>query len=296
MTALPRRDADILVTINPYAPRTVAIPRPWGPLDFPELGAWWDCSQTDSITSLANRVSALADLGHFDLDMPQPVGAFQPYTGIATMNGRNVLSFAGHRLDNYARAADIFPPYVDTSFFYVFRQTGLDALSNLEIALYSSNQTQFPAVSPQYDGFGEEGADVLQMTAGPNFALNDGPWSYGTTGLSATTDAKFNLTRFRRNLPANDSELWENGVIKDTFLSVPGMNYAPTFFAIGGHYGSTRLGRLLTGELGEVIVVRNLTTADRLRAEGYLAWKWGLVANLPTGHLYKKAPPTVVDG
>jgi len=31
----------------------------------------------------------------------------------------------------------------------------------------------------------------------------------------------------------------------------------------------------------------------RYKVEGYLAWKWGLVANLPSGHPYKNLPPYV---
>lgn len=34
-----------------------------------------------------------------------------------------------------------------------------------------------------------------------------------------------------------------------------------------------------------------LTTAQRQRVEGYLAWKWGTVASLPAGHPYKTASP-----
>ena len=29
------------------------------------------------------------------------------------------------------------------------------------------------------------------------------------------------------------------------------------------------------------------------KAEGYLAWKWGLVSNLPSGHPYKNSRPTI---
>jgi hypothetical protein len=36
-----------------------------------------------------------------------------------------------------------------------------------------------------------------------------------------------------------------------------------------------------------------LSTADRQRLEGYLAWKWGLHANLPAGHPFRNNPPTV---
>lgn len=48
-----------------------------------------------------------------------------------------------------------------------------------------------------------------------------------------------------------------------------------------------------SGVFGEVIATRYaLPTADRQRIEGYLAWKWGLVASLPANHPYKLLPPT----
>lgn len=48
----------------------------------------------------------------------------------------------------------------------------------------------------------------------------------------------------------------------------------------------------LNGFIAEVVVTDTLlSTADRQKLEGYLAWKWGLVANLPSGHPYKIKPP-----
>jgi hypothetical protein len=51
----------------------------------------------------------------------------------------------------------------------------------------------------------------------------------------------------------------------------------------------------LNGYISEIVFITNssLSTTDRQRLEGYLAWKWGLVANLPSGHPYKNSPPTV---
>ena len=44
--------------------------------------------------------------------------------------------------------------------------------------------------------------------------------------------------------------------------------------------------------ISEVIVCNtDLSTDDRQKLEGYLAWKWGLTANLPSNHPYKFAPP-----
>jgi hypothetical protein len=41
----------------------------------------------------------------------------------------------------------------------------------------------------------------------------------------------------------------------------------------------------------EVVVTNIIDTATRQKLEGYLAWKWNLVANLPVGHPYKNSPP-----
>ena len=47
-------------------------------------------------------------------------------------------------------------------------------------------------------------------------------------------------------------------------------------------------------QLSEIVVTHStMTTTDRQKLEGYLAWKWGLEGDLPLGHPYKSAPPTV---
>ena len=40
-----------------------------------------------------------------------------------------------------------------------------------------------------------------------------------------------------------------------------------------------------------LLYVGEITTSQRQQLEGYLAWKWGLQANLPSGHTYYSAPP-----
>ena len=52
----------------------------------------------------------------------------------------------------------------------------------------------------------------------------------------------------------------------------------------------------LNGQAGEFIIVQGgITTDDVRKLEGYTAWKWGQVANLPVDHPYKLAAPTVTD-
>lgn len=46
------------------------------------------------------------------------------------------------------------------------------------------------------------------------------------------------------------------------------------------------------GDLGEIVEVRaTLADDERQKLEGYLAWKWGLQAQLPAGHPYRNLPP-----
>ena len=59
--------------------------------------------------------------------------------------------------------------------------------------------------------------------------------------------------------------------------------------------GHATVTELLQGAIFETIIYNTtLTTAQRQRVEGYLAWKWGLVANLPPTHPYKNTPAVII--
>jgi hypothetical protein len=46
------------------------------------------------------------------------------------------------------------------------------------------------------------------------------------------------------------------------------------------------------GKISEIIITPSaISSADRERVEGYLAHKWDLTADLPSGHPYKTTPP-----
>jgi hypothetical protein len=65
---------------------------------------------------------------------------------------------------------------------------------------------------------------------------------------------------------------------------------APNFATASITYTISRSLYTRTWELGEMILFNvNLDTAQRQQVEAYLAWKWGLVGNLPTAHPYKTA-------
>jgi hypothetical protein len=69
-----------------------------------------------------------------------------------------------------------------------------------------------------------------------------------------------------------------------------------TSLFIGVDRSFTLLTRGWRGKIFEVVGIDLVwSLAERQRAEGYAAWKWGLVANLPAAHPFKNRPPLVSD-
>jgi hypothetical protein len=69
---------------------------------------------------------------------------------------------------------------------------------------------------------------------------------------------------------------------------------APTRYQLGAFTTSISTLQHLNGDLAEVIVLDSVpSTAGRQLIEGYLAWKWGLEGDLPAGHPYENAAPTI---
>jgi len=58
--------------------------------------------------------------------------------------------------------------------------------------------------------------------------------------------------------------------------------------------GKDQYNSYFDGNIGEILVFDSaLSDANRQKVEGYLAWKWGMEGDLPTGHPYKSSPPCV---
>lgn len=113
----------------------------------------------------------------------------------------------------------------------------------------------------------------------------------GGGGISPDASAPFTPGEnviLSANYGVSTTDVWKNGVI-GTPASLGGVasNALSTIGSLQGIF-------LLTGFISEMIVNNGvLSTLDRQRLEGYLAWKWGLESNLPAGHPFRNTPPTV---
>ena len=117
---------------------------------------------------------------------------------------------------------------------------------------------------------------LYNTTSGSNFTNVTTPSLY----YANATPANGLLDAFNFATPTDPS----SGILT-------GVYYGDTGTAI---YIGTRADSVttLTASVSEVIVYSTTPTdIQRQTIEGYLAWKWGLVASLPAGHPYKNYPP-----
>jgi hypothetical protein len=138
-----------------------------------------------------------------------------------------------------------------------------------------------------YDGYYSSGMtayyEEVTTFVGPSFPFNP--------------STQFNLFSSQTNR-TSFSRILLNGTLgaQSNFSLIP-TNMSNTDSLFVASYGnSTGIAPLLTynlnGDIAEILVYfATLTDAQRQQIEGYLAWKWGIQANLPTNHPYKVGPP-----
>jgi hypothetical protein len=246
----------------------------WVPSDDANLWAWWDASDSTTITTDVG-VSQWDDKGSNGFDAVQATAINQPATGTTDINGLNTI---------YADDVASFKRMAVSTFSY---PTSNDMLILFVGNAYSPNTNQFagflasngPSVDWQYNAddasgyehrFNESGGNQNAYTDGSDFSGADR--IFGTvmdyTGASTITQ------------------------------TVDGINYTGTNGSYTVPWDSTdfrfftnRFNAQFQGEIGEVVLSEDITIQVKL--EGYLAHKWGLTANLDSGHTYKSSAPTV---
>ena len=92
----------------------------------------------------------------------------------------------------------------------------------------------------------------------------------------------------------NNINLWSNGSIAPTITGSAGTITRNMFLL--GKRNWTYMQDNMTGNIFEVVQYNSdLGQTSRQQVEGYLAWKWGLQANLPANHPYKNASPNITN-
>jgi hypothetical protein len=117
----------------------------WSPANLPDLKGYWDADIPATITAAAGKVSSWAPTAGTISPMTQATASTQPSTGVATMNGRNTISF--DNVDDFLASAAFNVPSPWTALI-VFRVTANDQWKYL-MTDFSHNQIIYTVGGPQ---------------------------------------------------------------------------------------------------------------------------------------------------
>lgn len=231
----------------------------WTPADS-TTSLWYDASDASTVT-IDTGVSQWNDKSAGGNNATQATGGNQPLYVTNDLAGRNVLEFTSARSLTHAYANAT----TNISIFMVVNVTTDTSSTRRRIfSTQGANTTQSNIYSRDTNTFnwGTLGSSSTYRFAGTAITAD----SWNIIGLTRTTGGIFYWNGSSSNSFATDSTGDTNGTI-------------------GGGF---------TGKLAELIVYNSsLSTSDRQRVEGYLAWKWNLVNRLSTSHPNYLFPPAV---
>lgn len=239
-----------------------ATTSPWTPAQI-TTALWLDAEDTGTITLNGSTVSQWSDKSGNARNATQATGALQPTYVSTGLNGKPTVNFTvSNKMPTLNGAANGSGNF---SLFLVRQETGSIAGFTVPFAFYAG-QTSVAHVNTPYATTNSFVSWRGTVRSNPNILANT--WYINSWIEDGTTTVFHN-----------------NGLLTVTYTGGSTPNSASSILMIND--GSAN-------HYAEVVIVHSaLSTDNRQKLEGYLAWKWGLQADLPVGHPYKNTPPTV---
>jgi hypothetical protein len=270
-------DQKIPAEVNVLTEQNVLYPNfPWTPAEISTI-FWHDASDTNTITESANFVSTVDDKSGNGNDLVQPQGTSQPTSGQLSINGKNTISFDGV---NDWLGVDPNPftsPMTNVALFVVYK-----APPAIQAGTLFSLNGNYPT---------------------PNRWNSHAPWSDGKIYFDAgnSTEGQGRISQadwvevnevvmagFYNSDSDSVQQVWKNGTLFVSSATVQ----TPT--VVGQVTLATAPGspNFMEIDFCEWVAIEGTVSTDtRQKIEGYLAWKWDLVDDLPGGHPYKNERP-----
>lgn len=260
-------------------------PRPFLPNEITSLRLWYDAADVNTVQlSSGNNISVWRDKSGFRYNAVQTTPANQP-----TYNTGNSVIFNGTSSSFIATDPDIRPTNVymvmssypaalsGASSRTLFRK-GVSG-STLEFFIREQYNTTVTPNQYYYDFFVASGTTNFIYSTTPN-SNQFVAWNQNRRFILEATftfGSPLSILIDGTTAPgtATGTPAGQNNLTSNMYIGVE--QTAATYFG---------------GEYNEVLMFnQGLSVSDRQKVEGYLAWKWGIVANLPASHPYKYTPP-----
>jgi hypothetical protein len=242
------------------------------------IAAWFSAMESGSVILDGTTASQWSDISGNNRHATQATKANQPTYTPNGLNGKPVLTFDGVN-DNMA-----------VNYNYAGNAATLYAVA-ARLPGGSSEQWVFSS----YDGMGGSliapmwvkgmGTDQWSSFGGNGQVFVSGGAILPTNGQGFMLGIDSSITDAVLNLYTNgDLTAQHPGTVR--FNGVGARNF------IGAEVDGAS--RFLSGYVTEIVQIESrISTTDRQRLEGYLAWKWGLQANLVNNHPFKFSPPYI---
>lgn len=237
----------------------------WTPASIPTV-FWYDAADSSTITASGSQVTQVLDKSGNNVTLTRAIGQSGPLTGTRALNGLNVFEWTGNNCLH------------NTSFTHNQVATPLNIAMVVEL---DASNTLFTLVAgrPIIQTFNRLNVRVRATNFWDIFGGNGSADKTVGGAVSAANQPYIVIPKIN-----STNSAWRvNGV-----LSATGDAGTINFTTLGwGHNENEAVD--LDGYFGEMIGFSDNTKQETI--EGYLAWKWGIVNNLPAAHPYKTTAP-----
>jgi len=237
----------------------------WTPADI-TTALWLDAADASTVQATAGLVDAWNDKSGNSRNV-SAVSTARP-ANTATQNGRKVLTFDGIN-DSLTRPGGVI--------------TGSSARTVCAVAKPVNGNTFFD--------FGTEAAAQRYSVSLNSAFIGANSANIAWSTIASSSYGIYVFPQSGSNL-SSVTAFWNGTSYASTSSVSPTLtlNTGTTSTAVGCDVSSSSF---FSGDIAEIIVMQQaVDTTTRQKLEGYLAWKWGLTANLPAGHPYKTVGPT----
>ena len=244
---------------------------PWEPSDLSTLVAWYDATDTSTITASGSSLTQLTAKEGYGPTLT-------PYSNSPTVSVGNYIDFT----------LSPATPMVGVGSF------GLADNPDMTIVFAARTPSSFSGNNGAGLRWISFGNDIASLsigvgTAGWSWRHNGGFEAYNVPSLS--TDYIVAFTHPAGGLYGSSGKCYENGVEKTATGGTSNsltLNNSLNNFGLGGDNDGLNPGLY---RFYEVVCAATVSDLDRQKIEGYLAHKHGFASLLPSGHPYKSSAP-----
>jgi hypothetical protein len=261
----------------------------WNP-SMVTTALWLDAADANTITESGGVVSQWNDKSGNERNASQPTAAYRPTYQGTGLNNKPALSFDGGD-DMLGFTDQSLGQNVGALSYFIVFIANTPAASDYR-ALFDLNTNGVPDRASFYPR-----SNALEA-GGRRLDTDSYQFQQATTlGTSATIGAAiFNYSAATLGASLNGAALsFRTGGFQTSGNT---SNTSSTYIALGSSVNyASQFGPALASscncKISEFVCLQSAASdTDRQKMEGYLAHKWGLTANLPSGHPYKTVGPT----